>query len=152
MGKVKVKKLREALEYVTAHPEEWDQGVWAKRTPCGTACCLAGRVVLQAGHELDYYQEQEYNPRTNRYEKIDHWVADYIKADKKYPNGEAIDRVAQDVLNYEIDDYWDTPREHLADLFEAGNSLRRLWELASELTDGKIEVPSYLPGDNDGAE
>lgn len=154
MGKVKVKKLREALEYVTAHPEEWNQGVWAKRTACGTACCLAGRIVLQAGHELDYFPEERYDYDRGEFVRTGHWIADDIVPDKKYPEGAAIEKVAERALNYSPqkyiemgEDYWD-----MADLFEGYNSLRDLWEIANKLTDGKIEVPSYLPGDNDGAE
>lgn len=34
-----------ALEYIEAHPEEWDQETWR----CGTQCCIAGHVARIAG-------------------------------------------------------------------------------------------------------
>lgn len=31
----------------------WDQGIWAGKTECGTACCIAGRIALSTGHAFD---------------------------------------------------------------------------------------------------
>lgn len=33
-------------------PSEWDQNTWARKTECGTACCIAGKAVQLTGHEL----------------------------------------------------------------------------------------------------
>jgi hypothetical protein len=59
-----VKILQDGLDYIVAHPEEWDQGSWItlfepaggyetsgpvekdKFPACGTAACLAGRIGL----------------------------------------------------------------------------------------------------------
>lgn len=32
-------------EYITEHPEEWDQGTWG----CGTRACLGGRALIMTG-------------------------------------------------------------------------------------------------------
>ena len=34
--------------YIQAHPETWEQRVWAAKTECGTACCFAGHAVALA--------------------------------------------------------------------------------------------------------
>lgn len=37
-------------EYITAHPEEWDQSDWGFRSPgCGTQMCIAGTAALMTG-------------------------------------------------------------------------------------------------------
>lgn len=33
-------------EYITAHPEEWDQGQWGIETDCGTTACFAGWTLI----------------------------------------------------------------------------------------------------------
>lgn len=38
--------------YIVAHPQEWDQAAYAKRTACGTAYCVAGHAVVRAGWRL----------------------------------------------------------------------------------------------------
>lgn len=44
---------QEVAEYITAHPDEWDQGTWG----CGTTACFGGRSLLMTGqaeiHEYD---------------------------------------------------------------------------------------------------
>lgn len=44
--------FRLAMKHIHEFPEEHQQEVWAQRSACGTAACLAGRVVLQAGAEI----------------------------------------------------------------------------------------------------
>lgn len=43
-------------EYITAHPEEWDQDNWGTRdTECGTQMCIAGTAALMTGcADFDY--------------------------------------------------------------------------------------------------
>ena len=31
----------------------WRQYLWAGKTDCGTACCIAGRIALSTGHAFD---------------------------------------------------------------------------------------------------
>lgn len=45
-------RLDAALAYIDAHPDEWRQSTWGMRTECGTSCCIAGWIVVQAGAEL----------------------------------------------------------------------------------------------------
>jgi hypothetical protein len=40
------------LDYIDAHPEQWDQGTWVSRPgDCGTAGCFAGWVCLLSGDQ-----------------------------------------------------------------------------------------------------
>jgi len=38
----------------------WSQEIWAGKTDCGTACCIAGRIALSTGHAFDdiYFDAQ----------------------------------------------------------------------------------------------
>lgn len=37
--------LREVADYIGAHPDEYDQSTYGRRTPCGSAFCIAGTAV-----------------------------------------------------------------------------------------------------------
>lgn len=39
-------------QHIKAHPETWKQDVFAERTDCGTAYCVAGWAVTRAGDEV----------------------------------------------------------------------------------------------------
>lgn len=39
----------EYLKQQAGLPSEWDQSTWGLQTSCGTSCCAAGKVVLDAG-------------------------------------------------------------------------------------------------------
>lgn len=39
----------EHLKKQAGLPSEWDQAMWGRDTACGTTCCIAGKVVLEAG-------------------------------------------------------------------------------------------------------
>lgn len=41
-----------AIEWIEANPKLHNQGAWARQTTCGTAMCLAGTVVYQAGYRF----------------------------------------------------------------------------------------------------
>lgn len=120
---VNVALLREALAHITDHPERWDQAVWLQRWPCGTAGCLAGHVVL-----LSPYADPFWEGVTPNYDSA--WRATL--------RGEVldVDLVAQELLGI---DRWDRER-----LFDPDNSLPWLWELAWEITDGEIEIPTQF--------
>jgi hypothetical protein len=53
--------LRAVLAQIDATPERWDQSMWALRTECGTAFCVAGWAVHishpDAGLKFDHYGE-----------------------------------------------------------------------------------------------
>ena len=119
---VNVELLRKTLEHITAHPEEWDQGIWARRDACGTALCAAGHAVQIAGHKL-------------------HWVACCDS-----PDCGALARAI--TAAGELRPIPDVAREELGLTKEQGdwlfgglNSLPDLWEIANYYTDGAIEVP-----------
>lgn len=40
------------LDYIRAHPEEWDQRTWYTKNMCGTAACFAGWSVILAGGKI----------------------------------------------------------------------------------------------------
>lgn len=172
MSKVNVPLLRETLEWaLNEHrkqeaglPSEWDQGNWlssvhdatvkrlanytyyassvrgsydealAKATEqvealnlpmaCGTACCIAGRIVLVNG-----WESREGND------------IEVFKGDEVWP----VDTLAAELLGlspslplYEYDDDGDF------ELFEGDNTIRDLYRIAGELTDGEIEMPAEL--------
>jgi hypothetical protein len=118
---INVPLLRKTLEHITAHPEEWDQGVWMRqsnRTECGTAGCVAGWALTFAGHELDF--ESCFFPNE---------ALDLI-------DGRPIETVAQAELGLTED--------QANALFSEHNGLTRLWELADDYTNGEIANP-FLP-------
>lgn len=47
-----VKLGRTVLNHIDQHPELFDMGSWAVRTPCGTVACLAGTSMLLSGYKL----------------------------------------------------------------------------------------------------
>lgn len=40
--------LQRTLAHIEAHPDQWDQTMWATKTECGTAYCFAGWTVAIA--------------------------------------------------------------------------------------------------------
>lgn len=122
MFDVNVPLLRKTLEHITAHPEEWDQASWAQRDPvCGTKFCLAGTAVALQGHEF-VWNEYECECCQNIATKITGglYIEEQAAADLGLSSTQA-DR-----------------------LFNAGNSLNDLWDIAASITDGRIEKPIDL--------
>lgn len=112
--------LRKTLEHITAHPEEHAQGLWAKRTACGTACCVAGWAVQFTGHDLlfDLNGDAEH----------------VVTADGDVVS---ISEIAEQELGL-------TERQS-EKLFCGGNSVAILYTLANKFTEGEIEIPeTYL--------
>lgn len=108
-------RLQGTLEWVQAHPDSHNQGVWARRTECGTAACLAGWTVVLADIALD-------------------WDGDGAC---ETADGELISDVAQNLLGLE-DYYADW-------LFGGGNTLDDLWRIAEEITHGAVRRPTPTP-------
>lgn len=116
---IDVPRLRKALEHITAHPEEWKQDSWALRRSCGTAYCLAGTIVVQSDAQLTWEEDEGY------------FTANRLTT------GETIVNYARTLLNVgwgEVDN-----------LFNGENSLRELYTLANEYTNGEIDIPDELP-------
>lgn len=52
-----IEKLEAVLNQIKAHPESHNQEVWAEKTECGTAYCMAGWAVALAGYEFDWHSD-----------------------------------------------------------------------------------------------
>lgn len=50
--KPNISEIEAIIGHIEAHPEEWNQHVWARHVHCGTAYCLAGHAVVRAGAEI----------------------------------------------------------------------------------------------------
>lgn len=135
---INVPLLRKELEWATAElrrsvtdgvEPEWHQASWiwtrtAKQpmeTACGTSCCIAGRTVLDTGHQVAWYES-----------RVDGgWVA------AATVDGRTVSDVAAEELGLN--------RYQAQLLFSAYRSLRQLWRLAAGFTYGEITVPDDLP-------
>lgn len=118
MTDVNVPLLRKTLEHIEAHPEEHNQRVWAVRTSCGTAACLAGWVVQLAGRDLDWV------------DGVCGPFATHVQVDE-----ETVSIRAMAMMELGLDG----TRANI--LFDSDNSRAQLWGLANEYTGGEIEIP-----------
>lgn len=150
-------ELRRLLQFLTDRPTKHQQGVWFDLGPvqtwgqlldavewkCGTAGCLAGWTALQHGWlpapELGYdYDSQTYQPA--RSSELS--VAEVVRPDDP-TEAEQVDDVAARILG--LDEYRATQ------IFDGYNSLRTMWLLAHDWTDGRIQMPPEQLFDRDGA-
>lgn len=46
-----IRKLREIEALILSEPEHYDQNAWARRSPCGTVCCIAGHAIAMGLRE-----------------------------------------------------------------------------------------------------
>lgn len=133
-----IQKLEAVLEYIRTHPKEHDQGIWAHRTSCGTAMCMAGTAVALEGHkiiwpeiDLVYYQADKC------------LVPDGHKAREWGENFGYIWNVAEadlELTSYEADI-----------LFEGDNSLQDLEAMVENLANGR-DIGHGLPDWEDDEE
>lgn len=124
MTTIDVPRLRKVLEHATAHPEEHDQRFWVRRTACGTVCCIAGRVVIDA-HGVD---------------KISFSVLD-DSAWAVEVNGSLV------YIAVEAGVLLGLTSEQVDELFHRVNTLGDLWRIAYRITGGAIEVPLHVRAD-----
>lgn len=119
---INVPLLRKTLEYITAHPEEWDQAYWGTRVindnACNTSHCLAGHAVVLNGDQVLWSGDDDTE------------FANFIAS------GQLIQVRAEHLLGL-------APPEARA-LFSHNNSLYRLWKIANRLTNGEIEIPEDI--------
>lgn len=54
-----IERLDAAIAWAEAHPEQHDQGAWARRTSCGTTLCLAGIILTHAGYKPAFVHQFE---------------------------------------------------------------------------------------------
>ena len=117
-------RLRTELEFVTAHPDLWDQSHWVLVTDrsdvepgadwtCGTTACLAGWTALHDGLRPDPRSDARLVDDAGRL----HDVGD-------------VARRALGLTDAQADA-----------LFSSENNLRDLWEFARLFTDGAVVVP-----------
>lgn len=139
-----VARLQRALDHITDHPEEWDQGAWLKwinadglttdswdevsSGGCGTACCLAGRIVLnEPGVEFVRaapYREYSYadGDRVRYQDRV--WVVSEL----------AISLLTDDTV-------YGSSRSNFQNLFSGVNTLEDLWQISQEMTGRRLIVP-----------
>ncbi len=122
-GRVNVELLRKVLEFITEHPDEWEQAEWLSRSTCGTAGCVAGWAVVMDGQEIEWEPDV-----------LDNGLTGYRASGTK--QGLRIDDAAREALGL-------TPFE-ASEMFMAYNDLPYLWHLAREFTGGEIEPPEEL--------
>lgn len=124
--------LRKELEHITAHPDQWRQGVWiglSQTSSCGTVACLAGNTVLHAGWQPSTRYGEPYLldtlPPTVQFE--------FVARDDRVAEVRAAAREELGLLPWEA-----------TLLFDGSQSLVGLWIVASLLTDGEVEVPESI--------
>jgi hypothetical protein len=120
--------FQRALEYVTEHPAEHDQSIWAKRTETGIVGCLAYHVVRLAGHTMDW--EHGKGPQRCWSCNRDHSnESSYVVAENADGHTHVSDaaRVALGLSQTQADL-----------LFRPYTSLARQWRYAEEFTNGAI--------------
>lgn len=129
---VNVPLLQKALDYITAHPKEWDQTEWFRRVvrddgkTCGTTCCLAGTVALLEGWEPVWKTGFAYVHVPAP------WTVSCTK-DNFTSDARSVTIVTLELSDYQADR-----------LFHQGNTLFDLWYYASSITAGEIVVPAQF--------
>lgn len=123
--------LRKTLAHIEAHPEAWEQSVWAVRglDGCGTALCFAGHAVTLSGLELSWVDEYEdgYGNDDDEYWTPARQVANNVRVDPDSRlHGYSIRYAAADLLG--LND------EQAYRLFEGNNTLAELRRIVGELT------------------
>lgn len=55
-----IELMTKVRDHVVAHPEQHDQGTWARKTECGTTACAAGWTLLLGNPEVarEYADEE----------------------------------------------------------------------------------------------
>jgi len=145
---INVPLLRKALEDVTAHPEEWNQGGWAVRLLQGKdgapLSVSKSRLVWVTEVELAGSAQPTQcgtacclagNVAIKQLGGKPLFEEGYFNTGKVELNG-----VKQFIR--------DAAQQHLGlmpnqadELFRSDNTLYRLWGLANQFTDGEIEIP-----------
>lgn len=145
LDKPNVDLLRDTLDYIEQHPEEWDQSTWATKKQatknvCGTSFCFAGHAVnLSEQYRL---VGSAYNWHTDEYEVVTtmeeadtqdrlSWFAQNVKTG----NVESIATAARKVLNIggNEGDY----------LFDGGNTLDQLDLYVTDIISGIASDEDY---------
>lgn len=111
MTEPNVPLFRKIFEHIDAHPEEWNQDMWATKTECGTAYCFAGFAMAFSGED-----EADFGP--DPFVKVGD-VSHHTKSDK------SIERVGREALGINEKD--------AETLFWARNTLDDLHSIAADI-------------------
>lgn len=144
-----VATLQQVLDFLTEHPEQHEQQTWLKKVPtlessdlaaCGTVGCLAGHLSL-IGHTIPDSAWEPFYTYARDGDQLRYWV---IRFDQ-FP----VTTAAEEALGLS---YVQNPdaveaRGLLDRMFEGDRTIRQLWELGNELTDGRLRIPENLPED-----
>jgi hypothetical protein len=117
LGLTQLANLRKTIELVLDDPDSWVQGNWITRTACGTAYCVAGTYAVRV---LGASPALGPNPSVGA-------TTGHVELD-------GYRRFVEDVATEGLG----LPRGNR--LFLAGNSLRRVVELAYHYSDGEVDL------------
>jgi len=124
---INVELLRRTLEYITEHPEQHDQSIWARihvKESCGTAMCLCGWAATLAKAEMTWRAFKDYRTGEVVFRELER-----INGEEPYYGG-------RDLLGLTED--------QAEDLFFDENSLALLWAMAELYTEGEIRMPRLV--------
>ena len=51
-----IELMQQVINQIEAHPKEWDQGTWGRKSACGTTMCFAGWAAHLSGFKLVWAQ------------------------------------------------------------------------------------------------
>lgn len=131
---VHAERLRAALEYIVAHPEEWNQTNWVTRTDCGAAGCLAGVVAVKImGAQSVLHSAGVDSTDMLEFDSIKNFdfTAGYVESEVSHVSDFA--RLALGLSHAQSDE-----------LFESDNTLHDLYWYANDYTNGEIEIPEDI--------
>lgn len=142
MKYIEARRLAAELRNIVLNPETHNQENWAMatsdprknsdRTACGTTGCLAGNAVINAGYKPDWRKDEVYDYSTNTFSN--QWYASTCIM----PNGTSV------YIRDTAMDLFGLSSGEARELFEASNSVRRLWELAIRYSDGFITIADVI--------
>lgn len=126
MSTEQIRILYESLRYLTDVPDVWEQEQFATyRNECGTTYCLAGWILAKDGTEFDWALAGSGVPGMEV-------ATDALVGEVREPP----DALAAEKIGITLSE---------ADrLFAPNNTLLELWRQASELSGGRIHVPSEV--------
>jgi hypothetical protein len=99
-------------------PSEWLQAEWARKTDCGTVCCVAGKTALMAGWKPVFFSGTD------------------TALFKKRGRGEQVaSEIARDVLDLD----WYTGET----LFDARNTVEDIERIIDQIIAGTLNVEAW---------
>lgn len=143
---INVPELRKVLEYITANPDQHDQGRWLGSWVQGTH--QTERVIHETGEVFEAVKEdQVWHCKTTGCAAgwaavLNGWSPVMHKDGMVYRKGDgvrAVSEVAANVLGF-------NPQQ-AGEFFAGSNSLHYLWWLAEAWTEGEITIPEGMEDD-----